>query len=40
MEHISVLNRHFDDPIRAGTVTSTEIGAFLRSLLPGERGQR
>ena len=31
-EHVSVLNRHFDDLIRAATVTSTEIGAFLQGL--------
>ena len=33
-EHVSVLNRHFDDLIRAATVNSTEIGSFLRELLP------
>ena len=32
-EHISVLNRHFDDLIRAAAVNSTEIGSFLRGLL-------
>ena len=39
-EHISVLNRHFDDLIRAAVVNSTEIGPFLRGLLPiaGGRG--
>ena len=31
-EHVSVLHRHFDDLIRAATVTSTEIGAFLQGL--------
>ena len=31
-EHVSVLNRHFDDLIRAATVNPTEIGAFLRDL--------
>ena len=39
-EHISVLNRHFDDLIRAAVVNPTEIGPFLRGLLPipGSRG--
>ena len=36
-EHLSVLNRHFDDLIRAATVTSTEIGPFLRGLQPRVR---
>ena len=36
---ISVLNRRFDDLIRAATVASTEIGAFLRGLRPGERAR-
>ena len=36
-EHLSVLNRHFDDLIRAAVVTSTEIGAFLRGLQPRVR---
>lgn len=36
-EHVSALDRHFDDLIRAPTVTSTESGAFPRGLLPGER---
>ena len=36
-EHISVLNRHFDELIRAAVVNSTEIGAFLRDL--GQRVQ-
>ena len=31
-EHLSVLNRHFDDLIRAAVVSSTEIGGFLRDL--------
>ena len=37
-EHISALNRHFDDLIRAATVTSTEIGDFLRGLQPRLHG--
>ena len=36
-EHISVLNRHFDDLIRAATVTFAAIGGFPRGLRPGER---
>lgn len=42
-EHISVMNRHFDDLIRAAVVQPTEIGPFLRKLrdtLPIEAGER
>ena len=33
-EHISVLNRQFDDLIRAAVIHSIEVGPFLRGLLP------
>ena len=36
-EHISVLNRQFDDLIRAAVIHSTEIGPYLRGLLSGIR---
>ena len=36
-EHLSVLNRHFDDLIRAAVVTATEISGFLRDLQPKVR---
>ena len=37
-EHISVLNRQFDDLIRAAVIHSTEVGPYLRGLLPRIRG--
>ena len=33
-EHISVLNRQFDDLVRAAVVHSNEVGPYLRGLLP------
>ena len=33
-EHISVLNRQFDDLIRAAVIHSIEVGPYLRGLLP------
>lgn len=37
-EHIAVLNRHFDDLIRAAVVQPTELVSFLAQLRDGARG--
>ena len=36
-EHISVLNRQFDDLVRAAGIHSIEVGPYLRGLLPMTR---
>ena len=36
-EHISVLNRQFDDLVRAAGIHSIEVGPYLRGLLPRTR---
>ena len=38
-EHISVLNRQFDDLIRAAVIHSIDVGPYLRGLLPRIRQQ-